>query len=162
MSELSRSQEEILARFKKTDSPFGFDREVLLGFLEYHAAMAGGILKDGVAEADWPEPQACTRDAALEQAKAYMAEYGWPKCEGHRGISASRTIEKMVEWIWLAGDDEFSEQVMAMTDTHYAQYGAPILKAICERYKWPIPQDNMMQRMMRGEPCGLGDCGCGE
>jgi len=65
--------------------------------------------------------------------------FGWGKVRNHRGLSADRTILKMKAWLWLLGDDEL--EAFAADYANYPQYGAPILKAICEKYDFPIPED---------------------
>jgi hypothetical protein len=137
-----------------------FEPEVLSDYIsnETIAARLEGKLDDTIrAElaARTPKPIA----EALDDAKEYMAEYGWPKASGHRGISATRTIQKMRAWFWLLGDDE----VIDWCDDGdlYPMYGAPVLKRICEKYGWPIPTDDGVMRMIQGLPCDP-DCenGC--
>jgi hypothetical protein len=80
--------------------------------------------------------------------------FAWGKARDHRGISASRSVEKMRTWVWLLDDPEIT--------ANYQNYGAPILRAICERYGFPIPDGDDMRRMSEGEPCRDGcDEGCG-
>lgn len=98
-------------------------------------------------------------DRVRDEMRQYMAEVGWDKVLGHRGISAGRTVEKMTAWLWLLGDDEMVR--FAEDDSNYPQYGAPILKAICEKYGFPIPDDPAARRMAVGRRC-VPDCdeGC--
>lgn len=159
-----KTYEEIVKRIEqKIKEPLDFQHEVLLPYLPFEQAKK--LFKqeawDEIAK-EWKE-QPLTREYVLGEAEVYMNAYGWPKCQDHRGISAGRTVDKMIAWIWLAGDDDFAEIIERMIDTDYAQYGAPILKRICERYGWQIPQDEPTQRMMNGLPC-FPDCnnGCGE
>lgn len=157
-----RKPEEIVARIeKKQKEMLNFEPEVLMPYLKYEHAKP--FLKEETTKEDWEKdlPQ-YTKKVILHEAKAYMAEYGWPKCEGHRGISASRTLQKMEAWAWLLAEDELVQQIEEMMRTSYAQYGAPVLKAICEHFDWPIPAGEAIERMMRGEPCGADyECGCG-
>jgi hypothetical protein len=153
-----RTQEEIVARvIEKRDEFLNFEPEVLIPFLKYEYAKR--FLKDEVTVDDW-DPDLLTKEIILSQAKTYMAEYGWDKAENHRGISAGRTVQKMEVWMWLLGNDKMV--AVCQDDSMYPQYGAPILKAICKEYNWPIPNNEEVQRMSRGEPCGADyDCGCG-
>lgn len=162
-----RTQEEIVARIKeKMKESISFEPEVLFPYLSYKNAKQ--FLKtDRVAvvttKEEWDrDAPKYTKAVVLKEAQTYMEQYGWPKCQEHRGLSASRTLMKMEAWAWLLGDDALVEKVEEVMSTQYAQYGAPILKAICEHYCWPIPDDEATQRMMRGEPCGAAyECGCG-
>ena len=82
------------------------------------------------------------------------------KASGHRGISASRSIEHFRNWLWLLGDDELLE--FSGGDNNYINCGAPILKAIADKYRFDWPDDDGLNRMARGEPCVDGCVeGCG-
>lgn len=155
-----RTQDQIVAKVREeAEKVLSFGPEALTPYLDFTHARE--FLKPETTEAQWDEARnESGREAVLEEAKTYMAEFGWPKAQDHRGLSAVRTIDKMLAWIWLLGEDELFAKVEA---TDYAQYGAPKLKIICEHFGWPIPDDEPTQRMMRGEPCEQG-CwqGCGE
>lgn len=158
-----KTYEEIVKRIEqKIKEPFDFQHEVLLPYLPFEHVKQ--FFKPEVIEEvakSW-EVQPLTREFVLEEAKTYMEKYGWPKCQDHRGISAGRTVDKMITWTWLLDDDDFVEVIERMLDTSYAQYGAPILKRICEQYDWPIPDDKETKRMMDGLPCAPNcDMGCG-
>lgn len=157
MSELiPRSPEEIQVYCKERQGMFGFHIEVLVPYLPYE--LAKEWLKDEVDGKKW-QPSPCTVTAVEEEASQYMA-FAWEKVSDHRGLSAGRNIEKMRAWMWLLGDDES----VSTCDNEglYAQYGAPILKAVSEKHGWPVPETDVIQRMGRGLPC-RSDCemGCG-
>jgi hypothetical protein len=158
-----RTQEEIVNKIKQQQKELiSFHLEVLVFYLDFKHAKE--FLKEDVKDEDWEkDKQKYTREIVLEEAKTYMANYGWPKCQGHRGISASRTLDKMKAWAWLLGDDSAVDEINRLEAHNYAQYGAPVLKYICERYGWPIPDDEATRRMMNGLPC-VPDCseGCGK
>jgi len=65
----------------------------------------------------------------------------------------------MTAWVWLLGEDELLTRMEA---TPYENYGAPILKLVCEHFDWPIPEGEDLARMAIGEKC-CDDCceGCG-
>lgn len=150
-----RTIEEIITfyRASQQDDFFGFAGDVLLPYLP----------KDKVAEFAEPQesytPQPLEREFILKEMHEYM-EFAWGKVEDHRGISASRSVEKMTAWLWLLKDDE--TRAFAENGSNYAQYGAPILKKICEVYGFPIPNNSIIERMAQGKPCE-DDCdmGCG-
>jgi hypothetical protein len=154
-----RTADEIIDRMKASTSCLGFDREVMLPYLTF--AQARPFLKADASEADWPadwgQPEKLTREATLAEMADYMS-FAWDKAQNHRGISAGRSIEKMETWLWLLGDDATLAEVEA---AGYAQYGAPKLKVICDRYGFTVPDDEDLARMIVGDPCGQCDCGCG-
>lgn len=107
---------------------------------------------------DW-QPRPLERDVILAAMRDYM-EFAWTKVQDHRGISANRSVEKMAAWLYLLKDDEM--RLFATNGEHYAQYGAPILKEICEKYQFAIPDDPALERMAKGLPCHDGCAeGCG-
>ena len=145
------------------DSFLGFYKEVLLDFVTFEYAKPllnqDFVAKVETGEEEWTsiEPN---RDNVLAPMRKYIEEYGWPKAQDHRGISAGRTIEKMRAWAWLLDDGD--ELFTKIRNAAYPQYGAPTLKVICEHLDWPVPEDAGLQRMMQGLPC-VPDCeeGCG-
>ena len=152
-----RTQEEIAARIVKEQADYClFSHEVYVPYLDFEHAKPF-LIENAPAE-KWPAPK--VESDILNEAKTYMAEYGWDKAMNHRGISASRTVEKMRAWMWLLGRDDLV--AVCDDDTQYPQYGAPVLNAICEAMKWPIPADEAIQNMIVGRPCSP-DCeeGCG-
>ena len=63
----------------------------------------------------------------------------------------NRTVNKMASWLFLLGEDELRGFV---TDNHnYSMYGAPALAKVCERFEFPIPEGEEVQRMIGGEQC---------
>ena len=83
--------------------------------------------------------------------------------QDHRGLSAGRSIDHFRAWLWMDGEDELVEQINS-EDIPFAQYGAPILKAISEKYGAPTPDDDATLRMMLGSICEPDGCpyeGCG-
>lgn len=168
-----RAREQIAARAAAAAGLFTFGNDVLLDYLPFDRVRP--FLKEGTTAEQWHGPigafQGCggptdmTRpldpaDAAhtLLAAEKYAA-FGWTKIEGHRGISASRTIEKMAEWLWILGwepEDVFD------TDADWGQYGAGCLVRACRRLGLPEPEDAWAQNMIEGRPCWPGcEEGCG-
>jgi hypothetical protein len=155
-----RTQDEILERIKAKQQEFlCFEPEVLFEWLDYEHAK--GLLKPEVTKDKWDSDRpAYKRANVLARAYDYMAEYGWPKARDHRGISASRTVQKLTAWVWLAGEDELLDRMAAAP---YENYGAPILKLVADHFGWPMPKDEALERMARGEKCHPECCeGCGQ
>lgn len=142
-------------RTEKSESILGFSLEVLSDYLDFEHAKE--FLKPETKPEDWKSKPA-TDEQVLSDARDY-AVFGWGKAQGHRGISASRTIEKMEAYAWLLGKDD----VLAKSESApYAQYGCPKLKVLCEGLDLPVPQDEDLQRMMNGQECTDGcKSGCG-
>lgn len=150
---VSRTQEEILARIEavKAEDWMGFHAEVLIDALDYEHAKP--FLKDGVTAEEW-EPARSGRSTA-----AGYLEFAIGKIQAHRGISASRSVDKLTEYAWLAGRDDV---VAAMGAARYEQYGAPKVKAFALGMGLPWPDDPELERMANGLPCEDGcPSGCG-
>lgn len=154
---MSRSQAEIVARFTdiEGDDVFGFRREVLLSALDFEHAKPH--LKDGVTEEEWTEARTVDFNG---KAREYL-DFAIEKIRDHRGISASRSVDKLGEFAWLLQRDDV---VTAMDEAGYAQYGAPKVKAFAAGmgFDWPT-DDELLDRMAEGFECTYG-CqeGCGQ
>jgi len=85
-------------------------------------------------------------------------EFAIGKIQGHRGISAGRSVDKLREMAWLLGRDDV---MAAMDKADYQNYGAPKIKAFAEGMGLPWPDDEDLARMALGYPC-TDDCegGC--
>lgn len=126
-----KTQEEIVARLNQSDSMFGFDRSVLVPFLDLEHAKPF-LVPDMT---DWTQVP-LDRETVLNQMREYM-DFAWRKVEDHRGLSASRSVEKFEAWLWLLGD----EPVIADFDAApYENYGAPKLHVVCKAYGLPVPE----------------------
>lgn len=83
------------------------------------------------------------------------------KAQDHRGLSASRSIDHFRAWLWMLSDDE----TLGFCDVeeNYTNYGAPILREICENYGFDTPAETWFANMASGGPCSP-DCrdGCGQ
>lgn len=147
-----RTVDEIVEYYRREQGNdfFGFTAEVLLSYLT--AEQFKEFAKPDADLSEW-KAQPLTREYVLEEMRKYM-EFAWGKVEDHRGLSAGRSIEKMQAWLWLLGDEE--TRAFADDGDNYAQYGAPILKKICEVYGFPIPEGEAIKRMSQGLPCYEG------
>jgi len=152
-----RIQDKIIAHIKSHEGFLDFTADALISYLDYEHAKP--FLKEDVTEEKWKEAHTpLTEESVLAELKSYM-EFAWGKVEGHRGISANRSVDKLSAWVWLLGDDETLKKV---EEAGFAQYGAPKLAVICEKYGLPIPSSESVQRMIRGEACSsFCEEGCG-
>lgn len=161
-----RTQTEILDRYNAagsgSDDFFGFRREVLA------AAMTGETLRQtglGIEESTLAAAPITPPEHLDSEAREYLT-FAIGKIEDHRGISASRSVDKLREYAWLLGRDEV---VAAMDKADYAQYGAPQVRAFGEGMGWgylDLASDgcrDWLERMSHGDPC-TDDCesGCGQ
>jgi hypothetical protein len=154
-----RTLDDIVEYYRKhgKDDLLGFSAEVLLPYLP--AEKLRKFAKDDADLSEW-EPKPLDRETVLAEMKEYMA-FAWDKVYAHRGISASRSVEKMAAWVWLLADED--TYAFAKESEHYTNYGAPILMKICQVYGFPIPDDEGVRRMTRGKPCHDGcEEGCGQ
>ena len=153
-----RTTEEIVDRMRaqQADDFFGWTAEVLVPYLPANEARE--FCKADADLSDW-EPLPRDDESVRSEMAAYMS-FAWNKVLNHRGVSASRSVEKMSVWLWLLGDDE--TLAFAEDESNFQNYGAPILKRICERHGFPMIEDEGVRRMAEGKPCCVGcKAGCG-
>lgn len=172
MTTLTRTQDEIVARINSIgDDLFGFRKAVLYEHLD--ADRLTPYLKADAKLDDW-EPSPATREAVLVELVSYLG-FAWGKALDHRGLSASRSIEKLGELLWLMGPA--ADDVTADYDrADYPQYGAPKLAIISGFLEQALPGDDgsptraMAENMAAGRQCRhgleglhMGECdeGCG-
>jgi len=150
-----RKPEEIVQRIRDSKSLFGFENEVFSRYLTFEQLKP--LLKPDATSDGWNDTV-----YTEEQLRKDMAEYmsfAWGKCLSHRGISASRSVEKIGAWLWLLGDEDVLRE---FNDAPYTNYGAQKLAVACAAYELPIPNSEELRRMMQGLPCEPGcDRGCG-
>ncbi len=114
---LVRNADEIAARIGEVegDDFFGFQINDLIQYLPFDHAKRW--LKPEAVASDWEVNNADPVDAARE----YLP-FAWDKANSNRGLSASRSVDHMRAWLWLAGYD-----VSADFDERYEFYGKPCL-----------------------------------
>ena len=100
------------------------------------------------------------RQLRADLAASRYLDFAIGKIRNHRGISASRSVDKLTEYAWLLGRDDV---VTAMEAADYPQYGAPKVKAFAEGMGWEWPSTPDLARMSQGLPCE-DTCadGCGQ
>lgn len=154
-----RSKDEIVEKIRDISvngDIFGFERSVLFDYLTFDEAkefISSG--KRAAAEEEWGNVKSLSESEILNEAKDYM-EFAWGKVANHRGLSASRSVDKMRAYCWLLG-------VQDQVDwDNYAQYGAPVLYSVCRVLGFPHPDSPEIMNMVNGRRC-IPDCemGCG-
>lgn len=93
-------------------------------------------------------------------------QFAWEKAVGHRGVSASRTVQHYMAWAWLLNDMELMAYLME--PANYPNYGCPMLLAIAQVYDMMdlLPSNTLdyevFMNMAQGRMClGVCDRGCG-
>lgn len=152
-----RTDDEIVDRIheRETEDHFGFETLDLMSVLPFSSARE--FLKPEATVETFGTPNDRTREVVLKTMSDYMA-FAWDKALDHRGVSAGRSVAHFRSWVWLLGDEDFA----AINRENYPQYGAPVLKAVCERFGFLMPDSEDAGRMAAGLPC-RPDCreGCG-
>jgi hypothetical protein len=157
-----RKMDELVAKIKERRESYrflDFFPNVLMEFLPFDKALPFCDKKsiENIGEKKAREAWSfChpTEENVLKNMRDYM-EIAWEKAEGHRGISASRSIQMMRAYTWLLGKDE------KINWGNYEKYGAPILKQICELFDFPVPSSPALARMAEGMPCHPEGCDMG-
>ncbi len=126
-----RTQDEIVARInqRRTNDFLVFEVSEYVDYLDFDHAKP--FLKEDVTEEQWAEHRSAVT-TPIDAIKNYMA-FAWDKANDCRGISANRSINHCIAWLWLAEEDEFLEKVEKEYKANYHYYGKPILEMICER-----------------------------
>ncbi len=147
-----RTTTEIMERYRsKSDSDiFRHVAEILWPYLSANDVAV--FMRPDADLSDWEQCELID-DTIRDNMQDYMT-FAWDKATGHRGLSASRSIDKFAEQLWLLGD----EKLVAFAETvgKYAQSGVPVLKRICEQYGFAIPGGDNVTRMSEGLPCMPG------
>lgn len=136
-----KTQDEIAQKIKSRAGQFlDFLPEVLIEYLSFDKARPflneDVIAEKGEEEArkEWGGCKDVTEELVIAEMKDYM-EFAWGKAIDERGISATRSIQKMEAWMFLLGKDEGFD-----FESDYEPYGKPILRKICELFDFPIPE----------------------
>lgn len=163
MSDLTRTQDEILARYREVAEAdvFGFRRDVLASTMTADALRQAGVTVEDALAAELPMLD--TAEKVTFEATEYL-KFAIGKIIDHRRISATRSVDKLTEYAWLSGRDDVAK---AMGEAEYAQYGAPKVRAFAEGMALPFLEDapdfgrTALDRMSAGMPCYDGcDQGC--
>jgi hypothetical protein len=119
-----RTQEEILKRIEQRtqDDFFGFEVPCYIAFLEYEHAKP--YLMDDITQDQW---NTMKKTDPRKEMIDYMA-FAWDKANNCRGISANRSINHYVAWLWLDGQTEMADTL----GDGYEFYGKPVLEKICK------------------------------
>ena len=139
---LHRTQEDIYTIIKNAGM-LDFAGEVLVSYLdwdkskEFYKEEFVKDVKNGVKQ----KPEKIEDIYETVQDMLDYLIFGYMKAMDERGISASRTINKLGHWLWLLGRDDLEELVN--DDNLYNPYGMPALIALTEKLGLCVPEDCM-------------------
>lgn len=137
---LNRSQDEIVNYMKNADDWMGNIAGVLLQYLDWEHAKT--CYKDEyvskVESGEEKHNRITDVGEAVQDFLDYMV-FGWMKAIDRRGLSASRTVEKLSAWAWLLGRDDIA--TLLNDDGLYNPYGMPALIKACEELGITVPDD---------------------
>ncbi len=130
-----KTQKQIISRIKEfehnDDDFFGVIRSDLLDFLTYENAKS--YLKDDVTEEAWNKVRSVWSE---ENIKAKILDYmpfAFEKANNMRGISANRSIDHMMGYLWILDNKDFYNEIEGI---EYEHYGKEKLIAICKHFEF--------------------------
>jgi hypothetical protein len=136
-----RTQEEIsqkIEEYAKEPNLFDFRPEVLVQHLEWDLAKKC-LTDEYVAKVEKGEEKyeyITDIKVVVKDFLDYMV-FAWGKAEDERGLSATRSIQKLSAWLWLLNRDDL---VSVITDDDlYNPYGSPALIEVCNQIGVEVP-----------------------
>ena len=156
-----RTQDEILVRISEVrgEDILGFQSEVLKFSLTYENVQPFLKQDHELDEELWSS--FVNDDVLLADMKDYMG-FALEKAHSHRGISASRSVDKMKSYLWLLDNPPVYREFI---EAGYAQYGVPQLMVVCKAYDIDVPEymQSEIANMAQGKSC-VSECddGCGQ
>lgn len=136
-----RTQEEFANKFthlQNSNAVFDFRPEVLIDYLSFESARPH-LKEEYVKEVEegikqWE--QITTIEKCAQDFLDYM-KFAWGKAEDERGISASRSVQKLGMWLWIMNRDDL--RMTIEDDDLYNPYGAPALIEVCNQMGIKVP-----------------------
>lgn len=168
---MMQTQEAILAEIERVaqtgDDFFGAQRQELIHALTFENAKP--FLTDGATSEMWDAAKPYRTDEDVREAARDYLEFAVSKALGHRGLSAGRSVQHYLGWVFLVAGEEARVSVEEAT---YQNYGVPQLLRAATALEigstWAIYNDpntedgRKWKNMGLGRPC-VEDCdeGCG-
>jgi hypothetical protein len=135
---LHRTQKEILKRICDSDGFFGFSKEIYFQYLTKANLVKFTKSESRNSDLEAQDPVVTNIYKATQDLLDYIV-FAWSKALDQRGISATRSIEKIGCYLWLLGRDDLFELIHQ--DDLYTPYGAPALIAVCDSLGIEVPQE---------------------
>jgi hypothetical protein len=139
---LNRSEDEIIERMENAKGMWsGFCVGTLIDYVDFSRAKQfyNEEFLAKVKSGQEPTPVKITNVGEAVQDMLDYLVFGWSKAADKRGLSASRTIERMQTWLWLLGRDDLADLVA--NDDLYNPYGMPALIAVSEALGIKVPDE---------------------
>jgi hypothetical protein len=135
---LNRTPEEMIEYANAHDGFCTFNKEILLGYMPSEKSVIW--IKEEAKKEHLEKPITVITDImeAAQDFLDYMV-FAWSKALDERGISASRSIDKLGCYSWLMGREDIDN--ILRNDNLYNPYGTPALIAACEILQINVPQD---------------------
>lgn len=125
-----RTQQEMAAMYEELAEAFPFGAMTagdIIAYMDYEHAKP--FLKEDVDEASFAEiSHDYTQASVIAEMRDYLT-FAYEKAEGERGLSAVRSIQHYINWLWLL-DDEDAEDLRAELKESFTNYGLPLLDKI--------------------------------
>ena len=138
---LNRTQKDLSDRLAaiRDDDMLGFRTGVLLEFAD--GPTLRPFLKEEYQTDEYISAHVIETDNLEDAAQDFLdyMVFAWMKATDERGISASRSIDKLGEWLWILGREDLYEVIH--DDGLYSPYGAPALIKVCESLGIEVPDD---------------------
>jgi len=136
-----RTQDEIVAKLDdNTRERFmDFTPDVLVPALEWEFAKK--YLKEDYVEKVEKEEEKFNDTSDIKTIVQEFLDYmvfAWGKAENQRGLSASRSINKLSAWLWLLNREDLVNTIE--DDSLYNPYGAPALIEVCNQLGIDVPE----------------------
>jgi hypothetical protein len=136
-----RTQDEIVAKLDDNtiERFMDFTPDVLVPALEWEFAKK--YLKEDYVEKVEKEEEKFEYTSDIKTIVQEFLDYmvfAWGKAENQRGLSASRSINKLSAWLWLLNREDL---VSTIEDNNlYNPYGAPALIEVCNQLGIEVPE----------------------
>lgn len=137
---LARTSEEILERIENNDDIFGFATQVLIDYLPWEHSKS--FYKDEfVASVENGQNKAPSPPELETKVQAFVdyMKFAWEKATNQRGLSASRSIQKLGAHLWALGRQDLYD--ILYDERLYAPYGAPALVKVCDEMGIDVPEN---------------------
>ena len=120
------------------DDFFGFAKSVAINYIPIEDAKQyfNEEFLQKIEKGEAEHTQITDIKEAAQDFLDYMV-FAWMKSEDQRGISASRSIEKLSAWLKLMSRNDLS--VSIRQDALYNPYGAPALIEVCDKLGIKVP-----------------------
>lgn len=142
---LSRPVDCIIEKLQNGEGLFEFASEILIDYLPWNSRTIGclkDILTDEAFDKYVKSPSLWKFINDIPESAQNFLDYmvfAWGKAVDQRGLSASRSIEKLSTYLWLFGRDDLVNIID--NDDLYNPYGMPALIAVCDKMKIAVPEE---------------------